>query len=291
MIGLLREGSTVLDSATQPNSPSETANLDWSDVVSLAGLVRMDYPGLWPDEPASATAHIDHYAIDTAFSSLTEDWKPRQAFLGYYGAAPYDLRGSNEVTAGESAELLFTESRQRIIVQPTLVFDEQRFLKSESATDTEDSELLLEEQLFRYLGQIVREATDQVFLDGMESPFSRQLSLAIKVFGYVAIQSIERMLTSGEDNAEVFGELLRQLGSVEDPLTHHGRLMILIDNLQAPDPRIRDAAALGIAALDDPTALIAVQAALYHEASPNLRDNLNLVIGQLQATICQVSCG
>ena len=291
MIGLLRERSTVLDSVTQPNSPSETASLNWSDVGSLAGLARMDHPGLWSDEPASATVHIDRYAIDSAFSSLPEEWEARQAFFGNYGAAPYNLMAPKGAIEVDSAALLYTEICQRIIVQPTLVFAEHGRLKSEGATDAEDSDLLWEGQLLRYLGQIIREATEQVFLDGMESTFSRQLSWAIKIFGYVAIQSIERVLTSGEGNAEVLGEILRQLGSVEDPLTQHGRLTILIDNLQAPDPRIRDAAALGIAALDDPTALSTVQTALDRETSPKLRNNLNLVIGQLQATKCQVSCG
>ena len=146
-----------------------------------------------------------------------------------------------------------------------------------------------EEELVNYFKGILGEAADEVFSDGMETAFSRRLIAVVENRGEIAVRAIRRVLSSGRADAEAEGEILRQMGSIEDHRTHRDRLMLLIDKLQSPDPRIRDAASLGLAALDDPVATRAVQRAVEKETSSQLRGNLQLVLDQLQSTRWQVS--
>lgn len=158
---------------------------------------------------------------------------------------------------------------------------------SEGSAQTWDSELrslLLEERLASYIRYLVREAVDEVFTDGMESVFSHRLTRTIEDYGDTAVLAIEKLMGLDQVNVEVAGEILRQLGSMEDPRAHHSRLAILVANLLSPDPRIRDAASLGLAALDDPEAISDIQKALDREPSSLLRRNLKLVMDQLQST-------
>ena len=127
-------------------------------------------------------------------------------------------------------------------------------------------------------------AADEVFVDGMDSLFSRKLLSAIRTYGDMTIRAIDRVMQFERANVEVAGEALRQVGSIADPRTHHSRLTLLLRHLESPDPRIRDAASTGIAALDDPAAIPAIRKAFKQEPSPQLRRNLQLVLDQLLAT-------
>ena len=87
---------------------------------------------------------------------------------------------------------------------------------------------------------------DEVFVDGMESAFSRKLTLAVEIHGDIAVCAIERLMTCDSVNVEVAGEILRQIGSMQDPRTHRSRLAVLTSNLKVTDPRLRDAASIGL---------------------------------------------
>ncbi len=137
--------------------------------------------------------------------------------------------------------------------------------------------------------KLVRDATDEVFVDGMESAFASQLRILVENYGRVAVHAIEGFVRSGTANIEAVGEILRVIGSVEDRSTHGGRLAVLLASLASPDPRIRDAASLGIAELDDPTVVGRVEAAAEREQIPVLQRNLQLVVDQLRSTEWQTS--
>ncbi len=128
------------------------------------------------------------------------------------------------------------------------------------------------------------EAVDEVFADGMESAFSRKLRWIIRTHGDVAIHAIDRVMEFEQVNVEVAGEVLRQVGSIADPQTRHSRLILLLRKLESTDPRIRDAASIGIAAMDNPVASESIRAAVERERSTVLKRNLQLVLDQLQAT-------
>ena len=66
--------------------------------------------------------------------------------------------------------------------------------------------------------------------------------------------------------------------------TRRSRLTVLTSSLKSPDPRLRDAASIGLAALDDPAAIEDLRDAIDQGAFPQLRQNLTLTLDQLQAT-------
>ena len=133
-------------------------------------------------------------------------------------------------------------------------------------------------------------ASEETFVDGMDSDFSRDLHSIVRSRGRVAIDAITMMMRSERLNVEVGGEALRQIGSIVDTQTHQSRLALLMAGLESPDPRLKDAASLGIATLDDPTAIESITRAIRLETSPRLRQNFQLVLDQLQATLrCRTS--
>ena len=79
------------------------------------------------------------------------------------------------------------------------------------------------------------------------------------------------------------------MGLLYDPATHGSRLRVLADSLALSDPRMRDAAGLGLSFLDDVSALPKLRAAFDVEKNTWLRRNLNLVIDQLEASGCHDS--
>ena len=142
----------------------------------------------------------------------------------------------------------------------------------------------LEDQLVDYFQGLGTDAIEEVFLDGMESNFSRRLTTALEAHGETAVHAIERIINLDAISVEVVGETLRQIGYVEDLSTHQTRMTVLVRQLESTDPRIRDAAALGLAALDDPQAIDSLLEALNRESSSQLKGNLRIVLNQLQNT-------
>ena len=139
-------------------------------------------------------------------------------------------------------------------------------LPTEEATPIPDPRL--EAYLIDRLHTIFVEAAEEVFEDGMESAFSRKLRSIIRTHGDVAIRAIDKVIQVEQTNVEVVGEVLRQVGAIADPRTHHSRLMLLLRQLESSDPRIRDAASIGIAALDDSAAAESIRRAVEQECSP-----------------------
>jgi hypothetical protein len=146
-----------------------------------------------------------------------------------------------------------------------------------------------EEVIKRHLERILELSADEVFFDGMESRLSFGLKHLLAVGGNSGIQAIRFQMDSGSVNAEAVGEILRVLGDFDDRRTQCSRLSLLLDCLKSPDSRIRDAASIGIASLDDPSALLDVEDAAEKEPFEELRKDLQLVVDQLRAGRCQSS--
>ena len=127
-------------------------------------------------------------------------------------------------------------------------------------------------------------ARDEVFEDGMESNFSRKLSVLIEEYQDQAINFAADYLDSEESNEEVASELLRQLGHSRHEPTYTSRLMLLVRGLQNISAMVRDGAILGLASLDDPGVISDVEEAVAREQDPELRDDMNDVLEQLRAT-------
>jgi hypothetical protein len=123
----------------------------------------------------------------------------------------------------------------------------------------------LQSTLFKKLKAAFAEAAEEVFVDGMESAFSRRLRAIIRTHGDAAVHATERVMQLEGTSAEVASEAIRQIGSIVDPESHQSRLAVLLRCLGSPDPRLRDAASIGIAALGDPAAIEDVRKAIMRE--------------------------
>ena len=145
------------------------------------------------------------------------------------------------------------------------------------------AELLRENDLVEEFGYYVLAARNEQFEDGMSSNFAVFVHESIRYNGLAAVYAWERVLHRYGNVYETGEELLRQLGLLQHVPSHEVRLNVLIDNLDSPDPRIRDAAGLGLSFLDDPNALSPLRVAYQSETESWLRRNLNLVINQLEA--------
>ena len=151
---------------------------------------------------------------------------------------------------------------------------------SSSAIQTE---LLRENDLAEEFGYYVRAARNEQFEDGMSSNFANHIHESIRNNGPVAVNAWECVLRRYGNVYETGEELLRQLGLLQHVPSHAIRLDVLLDNLASSDPRIRDAAGLGLSFLDDPNALASLRIAYQSETESWLRRNFSLVIDQLEA--------
>lgn len=115
----------------------------------------------------------------------------------------------------------------------------------------------------------------------MESDFSKELVRLVRHYGNAAIGEIAAAIVDPA-NADRAAEALPWLGRVDHPPSHQERLSLLEHCLSSPSILVRDRAALGLAALDDPRALPSLQRAIDRETYPSLREDLEQVCDQLR---------
>jgi hypothetical protein len=125
-------------------------------------------------------------------------------------------------------------------------------------------------------------AADEAWQPGVASAFSRTLLALVKDDGDAAVAALERFVMNGRADPDLVAEALRWLGHLEHEPTHDARLRLLLGCLKSPSSQVRDAAGLGLALLDDPAALPALREAVEHEASPDLRHDLQQAVEQLE---------
>ena len=141
-----------------------------------------------------------------------------------------------------------------------------------------------ENPLLPTMRRIVAESAWENFADGMESALSRKIHSLIHTHGGEAIGAIGALIKNGLADAEAAEEILRQVGYSEDAPTYDARLELLVDCLFSPKARVRDAASLGIAGMDDPAAIDDVETALANEPTEFMRYSLTLILEQLRET-------
>ena len=132
------------------------------------------------------------------------------------------------------------------------------------------------------LQKLFFDARDEIFEDGMGSFFSAGLIRIVRDHGVAAVRALERIISAVDVNAEVAEEALRQMGHMDDKRTYRRRLFLLERALESPNARIRDAASIGIEAMDDPAAIESLQRAIDSERHEQLRQNFKDVLTQLQ---------
>lgn len=149
------------------------------------------------------------------------------------------------------------------------------------ANEVSDAEILAQFERAVLLSQHSLET----FFDGMDSVFSRNFHALIDAHGVRAIDALRAYMNGDRANEEYVGEALKELGEREDSETHAARFDTLTDCLfSVSDVLIRDDVSLGIAALDDPAAIDAVETALANEPTEFLRYSYTLLVEQLRET-------
>jgi HEAT repeat protein len=127
-------------------------------------------------------------------------------------------------------------------------------------------------------------AMEEEFEYGIESEFAKGINRLIRENGDDAIRALASFIQYEDVNNEVASEAVRALGRITDPSTYPMRLWLLSHCLFNESPEIRDAASLGLASLDDPQASPYLKIAIEGEKDEGLRENLRLVLEQLEAT-------
>ena len=140
------------------------------------------------------------------------------------------------------------------------------------------------EEIRRQTEALFEAAKDQHFEDGMESDFSNEFVAFVEKHGDAAIKVIAHLTTSEIVNDEVAAEALRWLGRMDHAPTYQARLSLLERSLFCPSARVRDGAALGLAAMDDPHAITYLKQAIQREKYTELREDLKQVLTQLETS-------
>jgi hypothetical protein len=130
-------------------------------------------------------------------------------------------------------------------------------------------------------------ARDEVFEDGVQGPFARGLRRFLSISGIDAVAFLQQFAFGEGANVAIVAEILRYLGMEENPLTRDVRLQFLVRCLTHHSAAVRDASGIGLAYLRDKRALPDLRNAAQRERYPELRDDLLLVIKQLEL---QLSC-
>jgi len=139
--------------------------------------------------------------------------------------------------------------------------------------------------LFKKLERLFASAREEVFEDGMDSFFSRDLQSQLSLYGDVALEMIWHLIWKRPNplSPTVIGETLRWVGRMEEKYLHQRAL--LEKCLEHESHYVRDGAILGLASLDDPKAIGALRRAQEREPSGLLGESIEQVIEQLRQTL------
>lgn len=134
------------------------------------------------------------------------------------------------------------------------------------------------------LAELFKRTMDEISEDGTESDFARGLRSIILRHGEPAVDALTGIVFYRRVNEGRAAESLEVVGRMNDSMTRNRRLWILESGLFSGSARIRDAASLGLASLDDPHAIPYIRKAIDEEQCEELREDLEQVLEQLQET-------
>ncbi len=142
---------------------------------------------------------------------------------------------------------------------------------------------VLQNDLTNEIKALFAAVEEEVFEDGIETSFSRQLVDLVNHHPNV-VGILGELIFDTTSKAELVGETLRWLGRIEDQATHQQRLQLLERGLTHSAASIRDAALLGLASMGDSQSIPALEQAIAVESISHLRKNMLQVVEQLNET-------
>jgi len=148
--------------------------------------------------------------------------------------------------------------------------------------ETCTEQLPISGQLEQQILSLFQTASDGVSEDQQYRAFSDKLSTLVILYGDSAIEAMAPFIIGDRVNAEIASATLNCLSHIEGRTSYNFRIWIMERSLQSRSSWIRDAAALGLEAMDDPAAIPYLKEALGREPNSELRRYLQSVLEYLQ---------
>ena len=132
-------------------------------------------------------------------------------------------------------------------------------------------------------------AENITFEVGMDNQFSEDLERAIEAIGAPILVEIKRIILNEESSLTVAAETMRYIGNTESP-TYRAERRELLETclLNSRFAWVRDGAGLGLASLDDPQSIPALEIAIAKESNQELKEDLLQVLEQLEETLLEL---
>ena len=139
------------------------------------------------------------------------------------------------------------------------------------------------------LDNIIANAQNEVFYDGMDSVFSIRLHELVKEHGKIVIEDLHKRFIEGRLTGSVACESMIQCGHVEDKELEQEILHFAHHALQHKELAIRDGAMLAIASIDNPVMITHIREAVANETNEEVKKDLIQVLNQLLETLKESS--
>ena len=135
-------------------------------------------------------------------------------------------------------------------------------------------------------GEVRRLFSQAAYMDlepGMDNSFSIGLEQVVEKYGNEALDVVIQIILSAETSSSIAMEALKYIGDSDSSKWHDERRLVLEECLlKSRSAWVRDGAGLGLSSLDDPRSLPAVKLAFSQESSSALKEDLLLVLDQLE---------
>lgn len=135
-----------------------------------------------------------------------------------------------------------------------------------------------------------KQAKEEIFEDGMDSDFTKKLLKYIFKYEHAAVDIIRVHIFIGNVSTEASAEALRLIGGIRHSKTYSNRLFLLAECLSHSQPLVRDGAVVGIALMDNPSAIPYLERAMEVERNPSLKQDMGQVLSQLRETFRCLFC-
>ena len=132
------------------------------------------------------------------------------------------------------------------------------------------------------LERLIAVADVDQFEVGIESQFAKGLQELFLIDPTASLEAVKERLLGSSRGAEVAAEMLRWASRQDDSSIRGLVLDTLIAGLSHSSSLVRDAAALGLAAIDETVATFHLERALESETVPELRDDLEDLLRSFQ---------
>lgn len=138
-------------------------------------------------------------------------------------------------------------------------------------------------QMEKRLDRLCSIVHDEQFEAGIESDFSRELQRTFAYNPIAVLQFLRTRLANNNTSPSVLAEIL-QWASRQDAIAIRALVVDLLSaGLRHTSPLVRDAAALGLAYLDESAAIPHLRRAIEREDTPELREDLEDLVHSLEA--------